>query len=76
MRTPNTARRVLLPLLLALGAGACSQEPATTARYATLADVALAAGKVEVAVVKYAGLTEAIKKERGKVLVVDVWALY
>lgn len=30
--------------------------------------------KVEVKVVKYAGLTDTIKKSKGKVIVVDFWA--
>jgi len=33
-------------------------------------------GKVELKVVKYTGLTEVIKRHRGKVVVIDFWADY
>ena len=36
--------------------------------------LALAEDKVEVKVVKYAGLTDTIKKLKGKIIVVDFWA--
>jgi hypothetical protein len=35
---------------------------------------ALAEDKAEVKVVKYAGLTDTIKKLKGKIIVVDFWA--
>jgi hypothetical protein len=35
---------------------------------------AFAQDKVDVKVVKYAGLTDTIKKLKGKIVVVDVWA--
>lgn len=38
--------------------------------------IGVAADKVEVAVVKYSGLADAVKKLRSKVVVVDFWATY
>lgn len=42
----------------------------------TIGGTSLAADKVEVKVVKYAGLGEVIKQLKGKVVVVDFWADY
>jgi len=90
MQLRSTGLRLLPVLLLASGAAVCAKEATPLAGSGTsgnpvrvreadspeAAVVAPVNGKVEVAAVKYAGLTEAIKKEKGKVLVVDVWALY
>lgn len=66
------ARWILLPAALAavVGLAGCGQRSATTVSQAPAAD-----GKVELTEATYAGFDQAVKEQKGKVVMIDIWSL-
>jgi hypothetical protein len=65
------ARWILLPaaLLAVVGLAGCGQRSATTVSQAPAAD------KVELTEATYAGFDQAVKEQKGKVVMIDIWSL-
>jgi hypothetical protein len=64
------ARWILLPAALAavVGLAGCGQRSATVSQ-------APAADKVELTEATYAGFDQAVKEQKGKVVMIDIWSL-
>ena len=71
-------RRPLLALLglLVLLTASAAQIPSPVSRPAENSGNKPSAGEVEIKAVKYPELCAAVRAQRGKVVVVDVWAEY